>query len=1332
MNSKMVQSVIKGALFVLVTVNMMACTKNRSDTFVQGAGENLKSVADYDGKVFDVETLGEITGNRELKLSTKSTKVATGESYKNWSFVPVKVNTKAELLADTPFIARPNDKTSYKIKYQITNSYLVVLKLAKAKDLHPSEAVGAFKQENSDLLGVPLVGYPISGFYNIDHVQSNGEKTNKLMEKTILDKTGAKFFKINAAGKTIYKAQAKLDVIDKSYFSGEWYYAETVIATRPTATEGIGENINYDQDLNPANKIKFAFTENELRGYNTNVDDRLDLKKEVNQNTVINIPVEWKDYRATPKGSNKDFEMSEEENENIEWQKRNYAKLKFDKTATTFMRSNTLRLVDFEIDSNYFSYTVHEDSTGTRIKYSFLNTSGRKPYVKKLHLKDDFEKFGFFTTKKVEFNNFEKYKKSDFERNTFINRFNVANGEIKFYFTEESDDALVPTAAAVVEEWDKAFAKAGVPLKITVDTKKRVALGDLRYNAINLIKSVNGSNLFGFGPSITDPNSGEIISATTNMHLTSIQGALADHIRNYLLYKSGRAKNATIYIDPPELKQSVQLVNNTAVVGDQAQSRFYIPKLPVNVGGKVQLLDLKFSNKSEGKQALRKSLNWGREFDIGVTGKNLNLEIEKQCPEIASLVESLKQNPDNPDENKFVIDCSNKLVVIKMTGTLLHEMGHNFGLRHNFYASTDAKNFLSKTETGTDEVVKSSSVMEYPSFGEDRLTKVGKYDIAAIRYGYADSVEIEDGATAEAAATEKEPKVEKLSDLTKSISDNLKLKHLTDKSYKFCTDEDVELNDDPMCARHDSGTTPKEIVHNIIMEYNASIATYNYRFDRAWGIDPMRLTYYRLFRYWVGLKRFYDEWRFRLSDNLGIGNGYLENMTTANYDIKLKALAEKNPQFAEDLKLWRPVAREIFDFAKQMAVLPPRYCIGQRNGNLAAVEFSDVRKSIYFSKKKVAATCLDADVIAFVKDRDGFEPTNESGWELDDVRYNMDPKASKDPLDVIGLMPEKMNAVMILTGRYPLSAKYEEKQLVPNFLDEPEFRDEMLKYVADRLTTGLETNKLIKGSNTPNLEKFKSEKRSIENLVTSIFYDGLPVPEKDEASRRRKAAFSFKYTDKKETLEKAVKKVLSPDGTNSYVVIDSDATEAIKLLNKIEMLPKRIEAAVPVTEETFVGLTDLGKVLDADGQADGSKLGFLLKEILDDEFNDKVGTKTYVRSKEQKEMDKHRVHWKKLLSREIGLMRADLQTATEAGSDGTPDWGIFNSITGKKIFDLMKAKDPTYNLNRKILQSKIDAYVLENKPKAGVAINNDIYEFDELQTQYELILNLLRRIADYQ
>ena len=101
MNSKMVQSVIKGALFVLVTFNMMACTKKRSDTFVQGAGENLKSVADYDGKVFDVETLGEITGNRELKLSTKSTKVATGESYKNWSFVPVKVNTKAELLADT-------------------------------------------------------------------------------------------------------------------------------------------------------------------------------------------------------------------------------------------------------------------------------------------------------------------------------------------------------------------------------------------------------------------------------------------------------------------------------------------------------------------------------------------------------------------------------------------------------------------------------------------------------------------------------------------------------------------------------------------------------------------------------------------------------------------------------------------------------------------------------------------------------------------------------------------------------------------------------------------------------------------------------------------------------------------------------------------------------------------------------------------------------------------------------------------------------------------------------------------------------------------------------
>ncbi len=1326
-------------LLIAALVTISSCTKKREQVFTQGQGQDLISISELDNKIFNVETQDEIgaqgiptngkvgdtvsTIQDDLRAS-KAGKVEANSDFQNWKTVPVKIKTDADLAADVPFVARPHDTTHYKIQYRIDNNYLVVYKLAEKAYLHPTEIPGAIAVDGSNLFAVPLVAYPVLGFFNVENAIENNEKSNKLVEMKANDKGSAKFVRVDHNARTLYKLEQKLDVFPKSYFDGDWYYAETIIATDKAHMEDIGSPVSqYDQDLNPATKIRFAFTSHSMRAITTNVDKNIDLTDELNQNLMLTIPIEYKAYRPTPKG--KDFEMKEEEVTSIDWTKKDYIKMNFEDLITNNVGQDTpgkVHLVDIELDNNYFSYTIKSDTLNQRIKYSFLKTAGRKVYKPKLHLEKDFEKFGFFTTKKVDGGIYDKYRQEDLDKNTFINRFNVADGEVIFYFTQNSDEKLIPYAIKAIDEWDKAFAKAGVALHVKANTTKRVALGDLRYNAINLIRTVNQSNLFGFGPSISDPDTGEIISATTNMHMTSLQGALVDHIRNYMLFKAGKTKQATLFVVPPEFMPSVVVKQGEKgeFAAVKSTSKFAIKKLPVMIGNQVKLLDI-VADKPTAKDLLKKSKNWGREYDLGISGKYLNEEISQFCPELVPLIANIASDKPAVNETKIVIDCAEKLLPQKMLGTLLHEMGHNFGLRHNFYGSVDAINFLSKEETGTAEIVHSSSVMEYPAFSEARLTAVGKYDIAAIRYGYGDAVETVDG------------KIVALKDTKLTIQDNLQAQNLKGKEFKFCTDEDVELNDDPLCARHDTGTTPLEIVNSKIQEYDSTIAEYNYRSGRAQSVDPARVTHYRLTQYWVPMKRIYDEWRFKLVDYLGQGNEYLDNYDAKSYAKKLAEM-KADKDFGGVYDLYKPAADKVFQHAMMIASLPTRYCIGQRNGILASTEFSEVRKAVYnstkFSDPKVVKSCMEKEALDFVVKKMGFTPTIESGFELEDVRYNMDPKAGKKPFDIIGLMPEKNIAVTILTVRAQLAQKYDQYGFIPNMLDEPDNRDVMLTYLADRLSKGVSADKLIKTTNVGFLEKFKNDKHYIDNLVSSVFSEGLDVPDKDFATRKRKKKFALKFTDKKETLEKAIKKVLAPDGTSSYVVIEPDATEAIKLLDKLETLPTRIAAAVPVTEETFLGLVELAKAeLGTSTTVDPVKFATFLHRVLDDEFNPGTqGAKAYVRPKEEKENDKNRVHWKKLLGKEVGLIRGQI---SDSISEISGSWTPFYEVVGPQVLEKIRLQEKDYNLNLDLLQNRINSYVAENKTKPGQVVSNDIYEYDELQTQYELILSLLRRMADY-
>lgn len=76
--------------------------------------------------------------------------------------------------------------------------------------------------------------------------------------------------------------------------------------------------------------------------------------------------------------------------------------------------------------------------------------------------------------------------------------------------------------------------------------------------------------------------------------------------------------------------------------------------------------------------------------------------------------------------------------------TLVHELGHNFGLRHNFKGSNDAKNYFTQSELaehGLRTVPGYSSIMDYNPSMLNALAVFGPYDLAALRFGYKRQVE---------------------------------------------------------------------------------------------------------------------------------------------------------------------------------------------------------------------------------------------------------------------------------------------------------------------------------------------------------------------------------------------------------------------------------------------------------------------------------------------------------------------------------------------------------------------------------------------------------------
>ncbi|MBY0415883.1 MAG: zinc-dependent metalloprotease [Bdellovibrionales bacterium] len=508
--------------------------------------------------------------------------------------------------------------------------------------------------------------------------------------------------------------------------------------------------------------VKFKYSEKNLEIFELDSDSRFS-GNELNSSPVISIPVAYKDYKCK-ENAQKECSQKEEENNETTWNNKkfvlpDYSSLKINEINTLDLISvdpncanlTNTKLVNYEVNSSTLNielertYQMSSDmrciyplyangelgnaSFKVRYFYSFVKLSSVttpdfQPFV---YEKEDQRTFGFFKTEIKKLNKFFDFAR--IEKQFLANHWNPNRKSIDFYldpkFYNEENKLLLDATEESFQKINDGLKQAGAQIQINIAGKATHSSGDIRFSRINLLDEPQASGLLGYGPTIANPLTGEIVQAHVNMY----SGVLTQTIRSTYesmvdLGVSQKKKSSDADQEKGSvnrLSSKIQKYNaskNFVIAGIAQPKPIKVKMNLADAAGIHSILDKSMQKKSELRFDAQTNNVDINSLSSEEDKNNLIRANRKMCDaDLINIAKIAKKELPNIRNIPGVVSDEGELVAWDLLTdeakqaifdlilpkayiqTLVHEIGHTLGLRHNFMGSYDKENFYTEEES---------------------------------------------------------------------------------------------------------------------------------------------------------------------------------------------------------------------------------------------------------------------------------------------------------------------------------------------------------------------------------------------------------------------------------------------------------------------------------------------------------------------------------------------------------------------------------------------------------------------------------------------------------
>lgn len=691
---------------------------------------------------------------------------------------------------------------------------------------------------------------------------------------------------------------------------------------------------------------------------------------------------------------------------------------------------NCVMLKEME-DLRYLSFTV--DYHYSLVKLSSIADPN---YEKVEYPSVDESYFGFFKTvkKKKTVDNHDHYMGL---RESYMNRWSPSKKEVVYYLNE---DFYRPKFASILKSTEEAIktvnlslAKANADMRVVLKDGRGKDIGDVRYNFLVLVDDPQASGVIGYGPSVVNPQTGEILNARTVMYYGTIKKFISqaydemvdEGVSSFSAQNMGtgtQPMSASLPSNFVEKARNVEFSNFDYLQGVWQTS--FDELLTMNK--KPQGMDSE--TMSHSLKAFREKMDLlSKQCFYHASNVNFNSAVE-----VSGNAYTKKWDELTEAERENVIA---EILPLVWKPTLVHEFGHNLGLRHNFYGSTDSENFYSekeREELGIDREVTYSSIMDYSYSNLNQLSVMGKYDVAALKFAYAREVDTNDGSVVGVDGT-----------LASMLNSN-KFAQTQPKKFKYCSDEHVGNN--PLCNRFDEGTTNVEVVSHYINNYKKNYSRRNFRnrkydFSGRYGDWNYAIS---AFNTLSGIRQFFDQ--------------YDQRMFNGDYD-------EEPNEYLKDVKNASDLA---FDALMNIVETPAYHCmeVFVEDGKVTKIgrvlPFSEMAKGTKLEEYGITFDIVHGcEFLSYYEGQDSNKMYFSFGKYFNnslDLTVPFDQKLQGDTsqIDARGFWMDKVVASIMLSTRSQAPTTIGAASN-GNFLDYPRYKERFMKFM-----DGLLNNKFTK------------------------------------------------------------------------------------------------------------------------------------------------------------------------------------------------------------------------------------------------------------------------------